>query len=109
TSGLSGLEVAYMHYRGSYSRRIMWTPILLSQALLAAGIAGALRPRLARNLLPTVAIITLADCATGFVFHLRGIGRKPGGFRLLVTNVVMGPPPMAPLLFGMSAYMALVA
>lgn len=108
-AGLSGLEVAYMHYRGSYNQRIMWTPIALSQAMLVAGVGGALRPRWARTVLPAVSVITLADCATGFVFHLRGIARKPGGFRLLVPNVAMGPPPFAPLLFGMTAYMGIVA
>lgn len=109
TSGASGLEVAYMHYRGSYSRRIMWTPIVMSQVLLAAGVAGAMKPRLARTLLPAVSAVTLADCATGFVFHLRGIARKPGGWRLLVPNVAMGPPPLAPLLFGVSAYLGILA
>lgn len=106
---LSGLEVAYLHYRGSYNQRIMWTPVILSQALLAAGIWGAVRPRAARTVLPWVSAVTLADCATGFVFHLRGIAHKPGGFRLLVPNVAMGPPPFAPLLFGLSAYIGLVA
>ncbi|HEY8056805.1 MAG TPA: hypothetical protein VIE13_12940 [Terriglobales bacterium] len=109
TSGASGLEVAYMHYRGSYSWRIMWTPIVMSQVLLAAGVAGAMKPRLARTLLPAVSAVTLADCATGFVFHLRGIARKPGGWRLLVPNVPMGPPPLAPLLFGVSAYLGILA
>lgn len=109
SSGLSGLEVAYQHYRGSYGQRIMYTPVILSQALLAAGVWGSLQPRAARTVLPVVAGITLADCALGFGFHLRGIHRKPGGWRLPVTNVVMGPPPLAPLLFGMSAYMGLVA
>lgn len=109
TSGLSGLEVAYMHYRGSYGNRLMWTPILMSQALFGAGVAGALRPRLARTLLPAVSAVTLADCAVGFVFHLRGVQRKPGGWRLFRVNVPMGPPPFAPLLFGMSAYMGILA
>ena len=109
SSGMSGLEVAYQHYRGSYGQRIMYTPVILSQALLIAGVWGSIKPRVARTVLPVVAGITLADCAIGFGFHLRGIHRKPGGWRLPVTNVVMGPPPLAPLLFGMSAYMGLVA
>lgn len=109
SSGMSGLEVAYQHYRGSYGQRVMYTPVILSQALLIAGVWGSIQPRVARTVLPVVAGITLADCAVGFGFHLRGIHRKPGGWRLPVTNVVMGPPPLAPLLFGMSAYMGLVA
>ena len=33
TSVISGLEVAYEHYRGSYSRRVMYTPVILSAVL----------------------------------------------------------------------------
>ena len=29
-------------------------------------------------------------------FHLRGIARKPGGFREPTYNLVMGPPALAP-------------
>ncbi|MGH9465816.1 MAG: hypothetical protein ACRD1Y_00525, partial [Terriglobales bacterium] len=92
TSGLSGLEVGYMHYRAGFSQPVMWTPIIMTQALGAAAVAAALKPPLARTLLPTVSALTLADCFTGFYFHIRGIARKPGGWRLLVPNIAMGPP-----------------
>ena len=45
SSVLSGIEVLTEHYRGSYSQRIMYSPIILSPALLAAGIWGAISPR----------------------------------------------------------------
>src|SRR6185437_10866786 len=45
----------------------------------------------------------------GFYFHVRGIARKPGGWRLPMTNMIMGPPIFAPLLFGISAYLGLIA
>jgi len=38
SSILSGLEVTCEHYRGSYSNRIMYTPVMLSVALLGAGV-----------------------------------------------------------------------
>ncbi len=108
-SGLSGLEVTYEHYKGSYSRRVMYTPLLLSAALAAAGVAGFCNKRAARTVLPAVAVFTLADCGVGFYFHVRGIARKPGGWRFPIVNMVMGPPVFAPLLFGVSAYLGLVA
>ncbi len=108
-SALSGLEVAYEHYRGSYSRRIMYTPVILSGALIAAGTSGFFSRRAARTVLPAVSAITLADCAVGFYFHVRGIQRKPGGWRLPIVNMIMGPPVFAPLLFGVSAYLGLLA
>lgn len=109
SAAMSGIEVTYEHYKGSYSRRIMYTPVILSGALLAAGIAGFFSKRAAKNVLPAVSVLTLADCATGFYFHVRGIERKPGGWRLPIVNMVMGPPVFAPLLFGISAYLGLVA
>jgi hypothetical protein len=109
SSVLSGLEVGYEHYKGSYSGRIMYTPVIASTALLGAGVAGFFSKRAARTVLPAVSVITLVDCAAGFVFHVRGIQRKPGGWRLPIVNMVMGPPVFAPLLFGVSAYLGLVA
>lgn len=109
TSIISGLEVAYEHYRGSYSRRVMYTPVILSAVLGMAGIAGFFSRRAARVVLRLAAAITLADAMVGFYFHIRGIHRKPGGWRLPMTNMIMGPPIFAPLLFGTSAYLGLVA
>jgi hypothetical protein len=56
-----------------------------------------------------VSTVTLIDAAVGFYFHVRGIERKPGGWRLPLTNMIMGPPIFAPLLFGTSAYLGLIA
>lgn len=109
SSVLSGLEVTYEHYRGSYSNRIMYTPVILSGALLGAGIWGFADKRAARTVLPLVSGLTLADSLIGFYFHIRGVHRKPGGWRIPIVNIVMGPPLFAPLLFGTSAYLGLVA
>ncbi len=109
TSVVSGLEVAYEHYRGSYSRRVMYTPVILSVLLAAAGVAGFFSRRAARGVLRLVSFVTLVDAFVGFYFHVRGIKRKPGGWRLPMTNMIMGPPIFAPLLFGTSAYLGLVA
>jgi len=109
SSAMSGLEVGYEHYRGSYSRRVMYTPVVLSVTLFAGGIAGYCSRGAARTVLPAISAITLADSGLGFYFHVRGIARKPGGWRLPITNIVMGPPIFAPLLFGVSAYLGLIA
>ncbi len=109
TSVVSGLEVAYEHYRGSYSRRVMYTPVIMSVLLAIAGIAGFFSGRAARTVLRLISAVTLGDAAVGFYFHVRGIQRKPGGWRLPMTNMIMGPPVFAPLLFGTSAYLGLIA
>jgi hypothetical protein len=106
---LGGLEVSYEHVQGSYSQRIMYSPLFLSGAVAVAGVWGASSRRIARTLLPLASAALLADGAIGFVFHVRGVARKPGGWRLPVTNVVMGPPLFAPLLLGISGMLGLIA
>lgn len=108
-SVMSGLEVAYEHYRGSYSRRVMYTPVILSALLGVAGLMAVFSRRAARTVLRLVSAVTLVDSGAGFYFHIRGIQRKPGGWRLPMTNMIMGPPIFAPLLFGTSAYLGLIA
>lgn len=108
-SVMSGLEVAYEHYRGSYSRRVMYTPVILSALLGVAALMAVFSRRAARTVLRLVSAVTLVDSGAGFYFHVRGIQRKPGGWRLPMTNMIMGPPIFAPLLFGTSAYLGLIA
>jgi hypothetical protein len=108
-SALSGLEVVTEHYRGSYGQRIMYSPIIVSPLLVGAGIAGAVSRRASRTVLPAVSMLTIADGLIGFAFHVRGVARKPGGWRIPIFNVVMGPPVFAPLLFAISGYLGLIA
>ena len=109
TSMASGLEVGYEHYKGSYSNPVMYTPVALSGMLAGAGLLGFFNRWAARTLLRWIATVTLIDGVVGFCFHVRGIARKPDGWSLPVTNIVMGPPIFAPLLFGTSAYLGLIA
>jgi hypothetical protein len=109
SSILAGLEVSYEHYRGSYGQEVMWSPVFLSGAMTGAGVSGCLSPKAARTVLRWTSLVTLLDCIAGFGFHIRGIGRKPGGWKMPVANIIMGPPIFAPLLFGVSAYLGLVA
>lgn len=108
SSLLSGLEVTYEHYKGSYSQRIMYTPVIISLGLLIAGIWGAFNRWVARVILPIVSLITVVDGIVGFIFHIRGVNRKPGGWRIPIFNIVMGPPIFAPLLFALSGFLGLI-
>ena len=109
SSFVSGLEIAYEHYKGSYSNPIMYSPVVLSGALTITGILGVFSGKAARTALRATSFLTLLDGVTGFFFHVRGIQRKPGGWRLPVVNIVMGPPIFAPLLFGAAAYLGFIA
>lgn len=106
---LAGLEVLLEHYRGSYGQRIMYSPLVLMPLLLVAGVWATASRRVARTFLPLASLLTLVDGVVGFVFHLRGVARKPGGWRLPVFNVIMGPPIFAPLLLGLSGFLGVIA
>lgn len=109
SSLVSTLEVGYEHYKGSYSNPVMYTPVALGGALTVAAGAGALSRSAATTWMRWLSYITLIDGAVGFCFHIRGVARKPGGWRMPVTNIVVGPPLFAPLLFGTSAYLGVIA
>lgn len=109
SSFVSGLEVSYEHYKGSYGNRMMYTPVVLSGLLTGAAIAGIFSTKAARGILRWISAATLADGVIGFGFHIRGIQRKPGGWRLPLTNIIMGPPLFAPVLFGTAAYLGFIA
>lgn len=109
SSLLSGIEVTSEHYRGSYSQRKMYSPVILSSLLFGAGIGGAFSRRLAKTVLPVTSALILADGMIGFYYHVKGIARKPGGWRVPIMNLIMGPPVFAPLLMGVSGYLGLLA
>lgn len=91
-----GVEIYTNHYGGSFGNKWMWTPVVLSPVLAGAGVGGVMSERVATTLLPAVSAVYVADGLAGVFFHLRGIARKPGGFREASYNFVMGPPSMAP-------------
>jgi hypothetical protein len=109
SSFVSGVEVGYEHYKGSYSNPAMYSPVALSGALTAASVWGVFNANAARTWMRWLSTITLIDGVIGFGFHIRGIQRKPGGWRIPIVNIVMGPPIFAPLLFGTAAYLGLMA
>ena len=91
-----GLEIYFEHFRGSFGDKWMWTPVALSPALTAAGLAGVRSERAARSWLPAISALYCLDGLVGVVTHVRGVARKPGGFKEPLFNIVMGPPLLAP-------------
>src|SRR5437660_2607220 len=72
SSLLSGLEVTYEHYVGSYSQQIMYTPVFLSLVLFIASVWAVFNRWAARVLLPIVSLVTVLDGVVGFYMHIRG-------------------------------------
>jgi hypothetical protein len=91
-----GAEIYFEHYKGSFSDKWMWTPLLLTPPLTGSGVAGFVSPRAARTVLPFVSALYLLDGVVGVWTHFQGVRKRPGGFREAHYNLVMGPPLLAP-------------
>jgi hypothetical protein len=89
-------EIYLEHYKGSFGDKWMWTPVVLTPPLTAAGIAGVVSERAARTVLPAVSALYALDGIVGLITHVQGVRKKPGGFSEPTYNLVMGPPLLAP-------------
>jgi hypothetical protein len=89
-------EVYLEHYKGSFGDKWMWTPIVLTPPLTAAGIAGFYSEKAAKRWLPLFGALFALDGIAGIVTHVRGVQKRPGGFGEPTYNLVMGPPLLAP-------------
>ncbi len=98
---VSGFEAYVQHQRGAFKNKWMWTPVALTPPMMAAAGAAVASRRAARRWLPWAAGASVLDGVIGFYFHLRGVQRLPGGFKIGIYNVVMGPPIFAPLLMSL--------
>jgi hypothetical protein len=106
---VSGFEAYTQHRRGAFAYKLMWTPAWLTPPVVVSAAAALFSESAAHRLLPISAIASLLDGLVGFVFHLRGIGRRPGGYGLGRYNIMMGPPVFAPLLMGITGLLGLLA
>jgi hypothetical protein len=109
SSALNGFEALSSHYRGGFSSRSQWIPVVVAPALTVAGAAAIVSPKAARTWLPALSAVAGLAGSAGFFFHLRGVRRRPGGRRLALYNLTYGPPTFAPLLFAASGFMGLLA
>jgi hypothetical protein len=91
-----GAEIYFEHYKGSFGDKWMWTPLILTPPLTAAGIAGYASEKAAKTALPLVSALYFLDGLAGVVTHIQGVRKRPGGFKEAHYNLVMGPPLLAP-------------
>jgi hypothetical protein len=89
-------EIYLEHYKGSFGDKWMWTPIVLTPPLTAAGIAGVYSEKAAKTWLPALSALYFLDGLVGVITHFRGVQKRPGGFKEPTYNLVMGPPLLAP-------------
>lgn len=115
-SALSGVgalvtaaEIYFEHDKASFGNRMMYLPVALGPVGLVAGLAGAVNKRAAKTVLPLTSAAIVANGLQGTYLHARGIAQRPGGWRMALYNMEMGPPLLAPLLVTMVGGMGLLA
>ena len=110
TSIVSGMEVAYEHYKGSYSNPVMYTPVILSGALVAAGVGGVFSRKLATTLLRYTSYFCHARRWSHRIW-LPYSRRRPQARRLAPAchQYCDGAAALRSLLFGTSAYLGVIA
>ena len=104
-----GLEIYFEHFRGSFGDKWMWTPVVLSPLVAAAGFAAVGSERAARTALPATSALYCLDGLVGVYTHVQGVRKRPGGFREPLYNIVMGPPLLAPGSLALVGAMGLAA
>lgn len=102
-------EIFTEHDSASFGNKLMWWPIVIIPTLVPAGVAAVFSRRAAKTVLPLASLVVIANGAQGTFLHLRGISRKPGGFRNLRYNLETGPPAFAPALASLIGAMGLLA
>ncbi len=105
----SGFEAWYSHYKNNFRYKAQWTPVIVAPMLMIAGIGAVKSRRIAHTCLPALSAVAVADGAVGFVYHARGVLRRPGGLKKPLYNIIYGPPIFAPLLFAASGFLGLLA
>jgi hypothetical protein len=100
------LEIAVLHFRGSFQSKFMWVPVASLPVVFAGGTASSLLRDEGRSraLFRPLALLMTVVGAVGTLFHLRGVARQMGGLYNWKYNVVTGPPLPAPpqvMLLGM--------
>jgi hypothetical protein len=102
-------EVYVEHYKASFGNKMMWSPIVVTPPLVVAGIGGVVSRRWAKTVLPVASALYALTGIVGTALHVRGVARRPGGWRLWTYNVPMGPPVVAPGLMSIVGGMGLLA
>jgi len=102
-------EIYFEHYKASFGNKWMWSPVVVTPPVVVAGIGGVFSRHWAKRWLPITAGIYTINGLMGEYFHVRGVARKPGGWKNASYNVPMGPPIAAPGLMCMVGGMGLLA
>ena len=85
---VSGWEAYAQHLRGAFSHWLMWTPVGLTPPTIVAALGALASPRVARRVLPALALASLADGLVGL--RVPPARYRPDGWRLAARPIQRG-------------------
>jgi hypothetical protein len=103
-------QTGILHYRGAFNTPLMYAPFTLPP--LAALGTGWLAIAPTADITGPVRVVLWGTFLLGFVglgMHLRGIDREMGGLHVFHSNILQGPPPLAPAVYAGFAVIGLLA
>jgi len=104
------VQTGILHYRGAFNTPLMYAPFTLPP--LAALGSGWLAIDPSPGIGGFVRVCLWGTILLAFVglgMHLRGIDRQMGGLHVFQSNLLQGPPPLAPAVYAGFALIALLA
>lgn len=91
------IQVTLFHMRSNFHQPTQWMPVLATPALGITALALTWYDgTLLRAVFSALAIFGLAVGLAGTYLHIAGTGRRVGGYT--IHNLMVGPPPMLPLI-----------
>lgn len=105
---LIGIQVTMSHYRQNFHHKSMWVPIIASPLIFIVGLWLAFgNLNWLFYLFVVLMGIGILSGLVGFYYHFRGVGLRVGGYTM--SNFLVGPPVILPLLITALSVLALLA
>ncbi|ABZ85310.1 conserved hypothetical protein [Heliomicrobium modesticaldum Ice1] len=102
------VQVTLFHYRQNFRHYAMWGPVIGLPVAALIGLALTIRDAPVWRWLFFFALIAeLSSGLAGFYYHAKGIGQRVGGWA--VNNVMVGPPPVLPIMVSALSLLGLLA
>jgi hypothetical protein len=102
------VQLTLMHWAGAFRRKAMWGPVVATPVFVIAAVAGAFYRQGAFGVALTVVLaLAVVEGLVGVALHVRGIAAQIGG--LSVRNLLVGPPPVLPLAYALTAGLAIAS
>ncbi|QGG47529.1 hypothetical protein [Heliorestis convoluta] len=102
------LQTTLFHYRQNFRHWAMWGPTIGLPLVAIVGFLLTWRDlTLFRWLFLILLVIEIASGLAGFYYHGKGISQRVGGWD--INNVMVGPPPLLPLMVSGLSILGLLA